>query len=57
MMDKTWTGLPRATVPSVTVRDVALAPGGEEDHLIFPGVGAERPTMTENDGLAGSLSL
>jgi hypothetical protein len=34
------------------VSDTAVAVSGQADHLVFPRVRAEWPTMTEDDGLS-----
>jgi hypothetical protein len=44
-------GLARAAVAAAIVRDAAVAARGEEEHLVLEGVGAERPAVTEDDGL------
>ena len=45
-------GLTRATVAAPVVRDAAIAIGGQEEHLCFPGVRAERPAVAEYDRLS-----
>jgi len=37
--------------------DTAIAVGRQEDHLTFPGIGVERPAVTEHDRLPCSQSL
>ena len=52
--------VPRLTgsaVAAAIVRDAAVAVEAEEDHLVFPGVGAERPAVAEDDGLSAPQSL
>ena len=39
------------------VRDAAETTLRKEKHLVFEGVRTERPTMTEDDGLAGAPIL
>jgi hypothetical protein len=34
------------------MRNGAITMRGQKDHLIFPGIRAERPTMTEDHGLS-----
>jgi len=45
-------GPARATMSATVVGDRAVAVGGQEDQLRFPGVGIERPAVTEDDGLS-----
>ena len=44
--------LARAAVAAAVVRDAAVSAVGQKDHLVFPGVRAERPAVTEDDGLS-----
>ena len=44
--------LARSAVAAAVVRDAAVAVRGEEHHLVFPGVGAERPAVAEDDRLS-----
>src|SRR4029453_11992791 len=44
-------GLARATVAAPVVGDAAISVGSQEEHLIFPGIGRERPAMAEDNGL------
>ena len=44
-------GLAGAAVAAAVMRDAAVPAAGQKQHLIFPGVRAERPAVTENDGL------
>lgn len=37
--------------------DAAKAVGGQEYHLVFPGVRAQRPAMAEDYGLSGASVL
>ena len=50
-------GLARAAVAAAVVGDAAVAAGGQEQHLVFPGVGAERPAVAEDDRLPGAPVL
>jgi hypothetical protein len=43
--------LRRAAVPTAVMRDDAIALGEEVKHLGIPIVGAQRPSMMEDDGL------
>ena len=47
-------GLARAAVAAAVVGDAAVAARGQEEHLVFEGVGAERPAVAEDDGLSGA---
>src|SRR5207237_10346542 len=42
-------GLARPAMAAAIVGDAAISAGAEEDHLIFPGIGAQRPAMAEDD--------
>jgi hypothetical protein len=44
--------LGRAAVPAPVMGDDPVALGQEEQHLVVPVVGAERPAMVEDQGLA-----
>src|SRR6185503_21313250 len=50
-------GLGRAAVPAPVVRDDAIASLQEEQHLIVPVIGRERPAMMEHDGLPAAPVL
>ena len=41
-----------AAVAAAVVGDAAVAVGGQEEHLVVPGVGVERPAVAEDDGLS-----
>ena len=41
-----------AAMAAAVVRDAAVAACGQEDHLVFPGVGAQRPAVAEDHGLS-----
>src|SRR5581483_6977176 len=45
-------GLRRAPMAAAIVRDAPIATRRQEVHLIFPGVGVERPAMAEDYGLS-----
>src|SRR5262249_48086266 len=45
-------GLAGPAVPATVVGDAAVAATAEEQHLVLPGVGAQRPAVTEDDGLS-----
>src|SRR5437660_5984323 len=45
-------GLAGSPTAATVMRDGAIAPGGQEERLVVPGVGSERPAMAEDDGLA-----
>src|SRR5262249_50064810 len=47
-------GLARAAVATPIVRDAAVAARGEEEHLVFERLCAERPAVAEDDRLTGS---
>lgn len=46
-------GLGRTPVAAPVVGDDAIAFAGEEEHLVFPVVRAQRPSVAEHDGLGG----
>jgi hypothetical protein len=50
-------GLRRTAVSAPIVRDAAESVVGQEHHLVFEGIGAERPAMAEDDGLTGTPVL
>jgi len=50
-------GLARAAMAAPVVRDRAVTMGRDEHQLVVPRVGVQRPTMTEDDRLAGSPVL
>ena len=50
-------GLARSAVAAAVVGDAAIAVGGQKDHLVFPGVGAQRPAVAEDDGLPAAPVL
>src|SRR5207247_10224850 len=45
-------GLARAAVAAAVMGDAAVAAGSQKEHLVFPGVRAQRPAMTEDHGLS-----
>ncbi len=45
-------GLTGAAMASPVVRDAPVSTSGQEHHLIFKCVGAQRPAVTEDNGLA-----
>jgi len=45
-------GLIGAPMPSSVVCDAAVSVGSQEDHLVFPRIGAQRPAVTEDDRLS-----
>ncbi len=45
-------GLAGSATAATVMRDGAIAPGGQEERLVVPGIGIERPAMAEDDGLA-----
>src|SRR5439155_228597 len=49
--------LARAAVAATVVRDAAVTARREEDHLVLPCVGRERPAVAEDDGLPRSPVL
>jgi len=49
--------LARAPMATAIVGDTAIAVGRQEDHLTFPGIGVERPAVTEHDRLPCSPIL
>src|SRR2546425_1107335 len=49
--------LARSAVAAPVVRDTAVSVRGEKDHLVVPRVGAERPAVTEDNGLAAAPVL
>src|SRR5664280_1567619 len=46
------TRLGRTAVAATIMGDAAAVVGRQEHHLAFPGIGAERPAVTENDGFS-----
>lgn len=44
--------LARSAMATAVMSDGAETMGGEKHHLIFPGVGTQRPAMAKDDGLA-----
>ena len=50
-------GLARAAVAAAVVGDAAVAVRRQEEHLVLPGVGAQRPAVAEDDGLPGAPVL
>jgi hypothetical protein len=50
-------GLTRAAMPAAIVRDAAVAARRQEQHLVVPRIGRERPAVTEDDRLAGAPVL
>ncbi len=49
--------LARATMSAAVGGNTAVAAGCEEKHLVFKGIGAQRPTVTEDDGRPASPVL
>ena len=49
--------LTRSSMTSAIVRDAPIAASGKKYHLIFEGVGVERPPMAEHDWLTGAPIL
>jgi hypothetical protein len=49
--------LVRAPVSAAVMGDAAVAAGDETHHLVFPGVGAQWPTMAAHHGLAAAPVL
>jgi hypothetical protein len=49
--------LARAAMAAPIVGDAAVALRGEEEHLVFEGIGRQRPAMAEHDGLPSSPIL
>src|SRR5260370_41797505 len=45
-------GLAGSATAATVMRDGAIAPGGQEERRVVPGIGIERPAMAEDDGLA-----
>ena len=45
-------GLARPAMAAAVMRDAAVAARGQKHHLVFPGVGAQRPAVAEDDGLS-----
>src|SRR5262249_7197961 len=43
--------LARTPVTAPIMRDTAITALGEEEHLVFERIGAQRPAMAEDDGL------
>jgi hypothetical protein len=39
-------------MPSAIVCDAAVSVGSQEDHLVFPRIGAQRPAVTEDQRLS-----
>src|SRR5438094_213082 len=50
-------GLARAAVAAAVMGDAAVAAGSQKEHLVFPGVRAQRPAMTEDHGLSAAPVL
>src|SRR6266568_2558933 len=50
-------GLARAAVAAAVMGDAAVAAGNQKEHLVFPGVRAQRPAMTEDHGLSAAPVL
>jgi hypothetical protein len=50
-------GLVRAPMASAIVCDAPVSAGGQENHLVFPSIGAQGPAVTEDDWLAFSPIL
>src|SRR5205823_11283838 len=49
--------LARATVAAAVGGDAAVSAGAQKQHLVFPGVGAQRPAMAEDHGLSATPVL
>ena len=47
-------GLARSAVAAPVVRDAAVAAGGQKEHLVLEGVGAQRPAVAEDNGLSAA---
>src|SRR6266849_9632108 len=45
-------GLAGSAMSATVMGDGAIAPGSQEERLVVPGIGIERPAMAEDDGLA-----
>ena len=45
-------GLARPAMAATIMGDAAAVVGRQEHHLAFPGIGAERPAVAENDGFS-----
>jgi hypothetical protein len=45
-------GLARSPVAAAVMGDAAVSVGAYEEHLVLPGVRAQRPAVAEDDGLA-----
>src|SRR5215470_4502419 len=50
-------GVARSSVAATVVSDAAQPLVGQVNHLVLPHVGVERPTVDEDDGLAGAPVL
>src|SRR5690242_1001862 len=50
-------GLTRTAVAAAVMGDAAITVLGKEEHLVFPGVGRQRPAVTEHDRLTGAPVL
>ncbi|GAB3890549.1 hypothetical protein GCM10029964_062260 [Kibdelosporangium lantanae] len=50
-------GLARPATATAVVRDGAVTVGGQQEQLIIPGVGGQRPAVAEDDRPAGPQSL
>jgi hypothetical protein len=44
--------LPRPPMATPVVSDAAVSAVGKEDHLVFPGIGAQRPAVAEDHRLS-----
>jgi hypothetical protein len=50
-------GLAGTAMATTVMRDAAVTPRGQIKHLVFKGIRAQRPAMTENDRLTGAPVL
>ncbi len=50
-------GLARAPMATAVMGEAAVAAGGQKQHLVFPGVRAQRPAMAEDYGLSAAPVL
>ena len=50
-------GLARSAMAAAVMGDAAVAAGGQKEHLVFPGIRAERPAMAEDYGLSAAPVL
>src|SRR6202012_3529193 len=50
-------GLARPAVPAAVLRDAGVALAGQKDHLVLPGVRAQRPPVAEDHRLPAAPVL